>query len=345
MTEREELDSAVDEFAAEMKMRLHSKRKQGWTGWQNIHISYLDSRLLKNAAQAVNGQDKKSMIDVANLAMMLFRRKQIAELADWTPDFDMTGVSVSDADKANGSPRALDKIARNPKNHDDKWLVAAQYFADNFEPIAALTAAQPENEQIATYPNLLALAQGCMSGQLSEYPQLRIEAKKILAYIADAQPDAEPVADTGNPEADRVISRLMSSDPEFQDCSDAALLIRKLVVEHKGPEGFATWKDAAIHERMLRVNTVPPSGVREGMMQAAEVAETPMSGEQDDITRAACDGIADLTRQLAEAKTPSQADQSSGRPAAPSAAPQEFMSMAEKRRHDFLTKQKDNPND
>jgi uncharacterized protein YozE (UPF0346 family) len=26
-------------------------------------------------------------------------------------------------------------IARNPKNHDDKWLVAAQYFADNFEPI------------------------------------------------------------------------------------------------------------------------------------------------------------------------------------------------------------------
>jgi hypothetical protein len=26
-------------------------------------------------------------------------------------------------------------IARNPKNNDDKWLVAAKYFADNFEPI------------------------------------------------------------------------------------------------------------------------------------------------------------------------------------------------------------------
>jgi hypothetical protein len=24
-------------------------------------------------------------------------------------------------------------IARNPKNHDDQWLVAAQYFSDNFE--------------------------------------------------------------------------------------------------------------------------------------------------------------------------------------------------------------------
>jgi hypothetical protein len=26
-------------------------------------------------------------------------------------------------------------IARNPKNHDDQWLVAAKYFADNFEPV------------------------------------------------------------------------------------------------------------------------------------------------------------------------------------------------------------------
>jgi uncharacterized protein YozE (UPF0346 family) len=25
-------------------------------------------------------------------------------------------------------------IARNPKNHDDQWLVAKQYFEDNFEP-------------------------------------------------------------------------------------------------------------------------------------------------------------------------------------------------------------------
>jgi len=26
-------------------------------------------------------------------------------------------------------------IARNPKNHLDQWLVAEQYFNDNFEPI------------------------------------------------------------------------------------------------------------------------------------------------------------------------------------------------------------------
>ena len=26
-------------------------------------------------------------------------------------------------------------IARNPKNHKDQWLVAREYFADNFEPV------------------------------------------------------------------------------------------------------------------------------------------------------------------------------------------------------------------
>ena len=43
-------------------------------------------------------------------------------------------VSISKADKDNGSPKAGDMIARNPKNHDDQWLVAEQYFKDNFDP-------------------------------------------------------------------------------------------------------------------------------------------------------------------------------------------------------------------
>lgn len=62
-----------------------------------------------------------------------YRRSQIAELTPWAPGFDMTRVSVSAPDKEAGSPKAGDMIARNPKNHDDQWLVAAQYFADNFE--------------------------------------------------------------------------------------------------------------------------------------------------------------------------------------------------------------------
>jgi len=47
----------------------------------------------------------------------------------------MSRISISAPDKEAGSPKAGDMIARNPKNHDDMWLVAAQYFADNFEPL------------------------------------------------------------------------------------------------------------------------------------------------------------------------------------------------------------------
>lgn len=64
-----------------------------------------------------------------------YRRTAIAEMTDWTPEFDMTDVSVSMEDLKNGSPKEGDKIARNPKNHNDKWLVNAEYFKDNFEEI------------------------------------------------------------------------------------------------------------------------------------------------------------------------------------------------------------------
>lgn len=74
-----------------------------------------------------------------------YRRKQIAELADWTPGFDMSGVSISEADKIAGSPNPGDKIARNPVNHADRWLVAADYFAANFEPLDAALAGEGEH--------------------------------------------------------------------------------------------------------------------------------------------------------------------------------------------------------
>jgi hypothetical protein len=66
-----------------------------------------------------------------------YRRTQIAEMADWEPGFDMTCVSISNPDAANGSPKLGDKIARNPANHADKWLVAKAYFEANFAPMAA----------------------------------------------------------------------------------------------------------------------------------------------------------------------------------------------------------------
>jgi len=44
-------------------------------------------------------------------------------------------VSISDVDLKNGSPKIGDMVARNPKNHNDQWLVAKQYFEDNFENV------------------------------------------------------------------------------------------------------------------------------------------------------------------------------------------------------------------
>ena len=67
-------------------------------------------------------------------AFIQYRRKQIAELRRYIPGESIHDVSVSAPDKEAGSPKDGDMIARNPKNHADKWLVAAQYFADNFEP-------------------------------------------------------------------------------------------------------------------------------------------------------------------------------------------------------------------
>lgn len=66
-----------------------------------------------------------------------YRRTQIAEMRPWQEGDDMRDVSVSRPDENAGSPKPGDMIARNPKNHADQWLVAAQYFADNFESVAA----------------------------------------------------------------------------------------------------------------------------------------------------------------------------------------------------------------
>jgi hypothetical protein len=66
-----------------------------------------------------------------------FRRTQIAEMREVSQKEITEGlefnISVSNEDFKNGSPKIGDMIARNPINHKDQWLVAEQYFKDNFE--------------------------------------------------------------------------------------------------------------------------------------------------------------------------------------------------------------------
>lgn len=68
------------------------------------------------------------------------------------------------------------------------------------------------------------------------------------AIAASASP-----AKVGGDEVQRVLSRLNSSDPDFDDCASAAALIIRMAEEMKGPDGFETWKDAALAERAKRV--------------------------------------------------------------------------------------------
>lgn len=62
-----------------------------------------------------------------------YRKKQTQPMFPWFPEYDMDGVSVSDADKRKGSPKPGDMIAMNPLNPGDQWLVAEQFFKDNYE--------------------------------------------------------------------------------------------------------------------------------------------------------------------------------------------------------------------
>jgi uncharacterized protein YozE (UPF0346 family) len=65
-----------------------------------------------------------------------YRRKSVSEMRDYEEGEMLNSkVSISDADLKAGSPKLGDMIARNPKNHEDQWLVAKAYFEDNLEPI------------------------------------------------------------------------------------------------------------------------------------------------------------------------------------------------------------------
>ncbi len=61
-----------------------------------------------------------------------FKRREHAELRPYEDSMDMAGVSVSRADRNNGSPRKGDMIARNPDDHSDQWLVAGKFFRKNY---------------------------------------------------------------------------------------------------------------------------------------------------------------------------------------------------------------------
>lgn len=67
--------------------------------------------------------------------MKSYRKKESQPMTPWHSAFNLDGVSISEADLANGSPMSGDMIAINPASPADKWLVARKFFKDNYEEI------------------------------------------------------------------------------------------------------------------------------------------------------------------------------------------------------------------
>ena len=61
-----------------------------------------------------------------------YKRKGLSEMRPYILGEDLTGISVNKQD----SPETdMGMIARNPKDHEDQWYVARQYFEENLEEV------------------------------------------------------------------------------------------------------------------------------------------------------------------------------------------------------------------
>jgi len=78
--EKQKLDSAVDEFAKEMKARLHEKVDEGFRGWDSLELDEhsVPFNMLYKAESIFNKLSRKqilpnkTMFDLSNYAMMIW---------------------------------------------------------------------------------------------------------------------------------------------------------------------------------------------------------------------------------------------------------------------------------
>ena len=59
-----------------------------------------------------------------------YMRLGVAEMRPYVEGEDLSKISVADVD----TPEKGGMVARNPKNHEDQWYVAKDYFLTNFAP-------------------------------------------------------------------------------------------------------------------------------------------------------------------------------------------------------------------
>lgn len=189
-----------------------------------------------------------------------YRRSQIAELRPYVEGETLSGrVSISTADRDAGSPKAGDMIARNPANHDDQWLIAAKYFADNFEPIAA---------QDATTPVVASL----------RYREL---SQKLVAILKENWED--PISPVFVIDLEKALAAVLGQGETTARVTDEA--VRKATA-------------AYLTAKLECKDALPPSGIHVGShnaqcMRAALQSVWPASGERDAVDAARLDWLED----------------------------------------------------
>jgi hypothetical protein len=60
-----------------------------------------------------------------------YKKKSVQEMRPYVMGEDLSGISVSENDK----PELGGMIARNKKDHKDKWYISKKFFEDNYEKV------------------------------------------------------------------------------------------------------------------------------------------------------------------------------------------------------------------
>jgi hypothetical protein len=94
-----------------------------------LYDGFLFTNIMENFKQYRRIQISQ-MREVTELDINVFKNHGFIHISEYPFG---NNISISDSDLKNGSPKIGDMIARNPKDYSDQWLVAEQYFKDNFE--------------------------------------------------------------------------------------------------------------------------------------------------------------------------------------------------------------------
>ena len=112
---------AVEEELADVEIMLEQMKILASS------IEKIKEEKLKRLAILLENDETKKEIKMDKFKK--YTRKGFSEMRPYISGEDMDNVSVADVD----TPEVGGMIARNPKNHEDQWYVAKQYFEDNLE--------------------------------------------------------------------------------------------------------------------------------------------------------------------------------------------------------------------